>query len=223
MNDRIHAYLDGELPLEALTEAEIAEVLAFEQELGTVTASLRAVAVPDLSARVMASLPAQGPRPRPWARAMEGLREALWSVRTFTVTWRPAYALGGVAAMVGLLSLWPAGAGGPITPSAVTGGNMVATTTEAERPALYVQFRLDAPEADRVELAGSFTGWTPEYELVETAEGVWTALIPLEPGVHDYTFVINGEQWVLDPYAPQVDDDFGGSNNRLFLPQPDQV
>ena len=94
---------------------------------------------------------------------------------------------------------------------------------QAERPALYVQFRLEAPNAQSVALAGSFTGWTPEYELVEGSEGVWSALVPLEPGVHDYTFIVDGEQWVIDPAAPLVDDDFGGSNNRLFLPQPDQA
>jgi hypothetical protein len=38
--------------------------------------------------------------------------------------------------------------------------------------------------------------------------------------VHDYTFVIDGERMVVDPYAPRVADSFGGSNSRLFLPAP---
>ena len=85
---------------------------------------------------------------------------------------------------------------------------------------LYVQFRLEAPEASTVRLAGSFNGWKPTYELREAAPGVWTALVPLDPGVYDYTFVVDGKQWVPDPYAPQVDDSFGGTNSRLFLPAP---
>jgi 1,4-alpha-glucan branching enzyme len=85
---------------------------------------------------------------------------------------------------------------------------------------LYVQFRLEAPGASRVELAGSFTEWQPEYQLREISPGVWTALVPLDPGVHDYTFVVDGERMVVDPYAPSVEDSFGGNNSRLFLPAP---
>jgi len=44
--------------------------------------------------------------------------------------------------------------------------------------------------------------------------------VPLEPGVHDYAFVLDGERWVVDPDAPQVDDDFGGANNRLPIISP---
>jgi 1,4-alpha-glucan branching enzyme len=83
-----------------------------------------------------------------------------------------------------------------------------------------VQFRLQAPGAARVALAGSFTGWKPEYELHESEPGTWTALVPLKPGVHDYTFVVDGHEWIPDPNAPQVADDFGGRNSRLFLPAP---
>ncbi|MEX0912764.1 MAG: glycogen-binding domain-containing protein, partial [Gemmatimonadota bacterium] len=90
------------------------------------------------------------------------------------------------------------------------------------QPTIYVQFRLDAPGAQRVELAGSFTDWAPAHQLHETGAGVWTVVVPLEPGVHDYTFVIDGERWIVDPNAPSVEDDFGGSNSRLFLPAPVQ-
>jgi hypothetical protein len=68
-----------------------------------------------------------------------------------------------------------------------------------------------------VMLAGSFTEWQPAYELVETTPGVWTVLVALQPGVHDYAFIIDGESWVADPAAPSVDDGFGGSNSRLAL------
>jgi hypothetical protein len=42
--------------------------------------------------------------------------------------------------------------------------------------------------------------------------------VPLRPGVHDYAFVVDGERWVADPNAPQVDDSFGGTNSRISLP-----
>ncbi len=71
-----------------------------------------------------------------------------------------------------------------------------------------------------VHLAGSFSDWEPHYELTESSPGHWTALIPMRPGVHDYSFLVNGEQWVADPHAPRVADGFGGENSRLALVEP---
>ena len=86
---------------------------------------------------------------------------------------------------------------------------------------LYVQFRLEAPGAASVELAGSFTNWNSAVRLDETIPGVWSTLVALEPGVYDYAFVIDGQTWVVDPVAPRVEDGFGGVNSRLFLTRPD--
>jgi len=85
---------------------------------------------------------------------------------------------------------------------------------------VFVQFRLDAPHASAVRLAGSFTGWKPTYTLQQVTSGVWSILIPLEPGVHDYAFVVDGTEWVADPAAPKVDDGFGGINSRLSVLLP---
>lgn len=46
--------------------------------------------------------------------------------------------------------------------------------------------------------------------------------LPITPGVHDYAFVVDGERWVADPYAPGIDDGFGGRNSRLTLLAPNQ-
>jgi 1,4-alpha-glucan branching enzyme len=74
--------------------------------------------------------------------------------------------------------------------------------------------------ARQVALAGSFSDWQPAYALQQVAEGVWTIVLPIAPGVHDYAFVVDGEQWVTDPFAPQVDDGFGGANSRLTVLAP---
>ena len=57
-------------------------------------------------------------------------------------------------------------------------------------------------------------------QLSETAPGVWSAMVPLDPGVHDYTFLVDGQEWVVDPNATNVEDSFGGMNSRLFLAAP---
>jgi 1,4-alpha-glucan branching enzyme len=90
----------------------------------------------------------------------------------------------------------------------------------APSPQVYVQFRLEAAGASQVALAGSFTGWKPEFEMRESAPGVWSILLPLRPGIHDYAFIVDGERWVADPHALQVEDGFGGANSRIALPAP---
>jgi hypothetical protein len=123
---------------------------------------------------------------------------------------RPAYPL---AAAVLLLLIFSQ-TNQPPPPGNATPPPVVDTVT------IFVQFRLDAPEASNVHLVGSFTGWKPAYALRETAPGIWSVVVPLEPGVHDYAFLVNGK-WITDPVAPAVDDGFGGANSRLLVVVPD--
>jgi hypothetical protein len=201
MNDRTHAYLDGELPREALTPHELSEALAFQDAVGGRLAALRDVPVPDLTARIMAQLPATPVEVREpvWTR----FAAWLWRPRTLSLQYRPAYLAAGLA-FAGMATV--------VVPASVQ--------NQAVAPDMYVQFRIEVPAASDVRLAGSFTGWRPELALHEVAPGVWTTLVPLQPGVHDYTFLVDGERWVVDPYATNVEDSFGGSNSRLFLPTP---
>jgi hypothetical protein len=134
----------------------------------------------------------------------------LWAPLVVTVEFRPAYAL---VALAGALMF------AAVLPYQRSIGNhppMVATT-QAVNEKVYVQFRLQASEASDVRLAGSFTHWQPQYQLHETAPGLWTVMLPLEPGVHDYAFIVDGRRWVTDPYAPTIQDGFGGTNSRITL------
>jgi hypothetical protein len=210
--DRIHAVLDGELARDSLQPDELARLAVMEAALAEVAGALRATPVPELTQRVMRALPPEpAPRPGPWER----VQRWLWAPREFALTFRPAYALAGfaTAALAGVLLLSP-----PSSQSGAGAAGPVAAVSPSQR--VYVQFRLDVNDASRVEVAGSFTGWEPTVELHQRTPGIWTALVPLDPGVHDYTFVIDGRRWIPDPTAPQVSDDFGGTNSRLFLPAP---
>lgn len=212
MTDRIHAYLDGELPLGALSPDERARAARLRDVAEHVARRLAVAPAPDLSARVMAALPKPAPRVAAWRRVAAWL----WTPRPVVVAFRPAYGLAGAFAVLVALPLLP-----DAVPSASRSVGTIPVQVAAERPApppVYVQFRLEANDADRVALAGTFTGWEPRVALRETRPGVWTALVPLRPGVHDYAFVVDGERWVADPAAPQVDDSFGGTNSRISLP-----
>lgn len=212
MNTRSHRYLDGDLAENALTPDERAWADAMRGMLEQAVTHVRAEPVPDLAARVMAALPAEAPRRHPWRVAMDWL----WRPRPVRLTLRPAYALAGGAFAVAAAAVVLPSLDESVSPPAAV-QQVVAPGGEGA-PVVYVQFRLQT-QASQVALAGSFTGWQPTLELQQTTPGVWTALVPLQPGVHDYVFVVNGTEWVPDPTAPQqVDDSFGGTNSRISLP-----
>jgi len=135
----------------------------------------------------------------------------LWAPRDISI--RPAFALVGIGAALIFSLVFYQGEAPPVTGQVARDGVGVA-------PYVFVRFRLEAA-ASRVQLAGSFTNWEPRYELRQYAPGIWTITVPLTEGVHDYAFVVNGREWVPDPYAPQIDDGFGGTNSRLKLLSPD--
>jgi Glycogen recognition site of AMP-activated protein kinase len=208
MNDHIHQHLDGDRA--ALSPDERAAADAFARTLDAAAAHLRAVPAPDLAARVMAALPARAPAVPAWRKAAEWL----WNPRPVRLIFRPAYAFAGAAFAAVAAVLVPTLDRGDAAPVAVT-----APAPTSAAPVVYVQFRLESAQARQVALAGTFTGWQPTLQLEEKEPGVWTALVPLKPGVHDYVFVVDGERWMPDPNAPQqVDDSFGGTNSRISLP-----
>src|SRR5215208_405724 len=136
---------------------------------------------PDLTRSVMRRVTALGvPRAEP--NVLRRLVDRLWMPREVQLQWRPAYALAGAAAILMLAIFIPYGWQ---TPAAEPPSLATATAD----PRLFVQFRLDAPDAMDVRLAGSFTNWQPQYELHETSSGIWTITLPLAAGVHDYAFV----------------------------------
>jgi 1,4-alpha-glucan branching enzyme len=73
-------------------------------------------------------------------------------------------------------------------------------------------FKISAPEAGAVQLAGSFNEWDPQArQLRVDGRGVWKTSMMLEPGVYEYRFMIDGE-WNNDINAPCVPNPFGADN-----------
>jgi hypothetical protein len=213
INSRIHACLDGDLCRSDLSAAEREELAELERDLAPAVRYAGSVPAVDLRASVMQRLP-EALAPLPWhERARTSMRRgwsAFWAPRRVSFEVRPSFAL----AMVLALALVPAGIFRGIGADAPS-----AAADEDTRPIL-VQFRLDAPEASTVSLAGSFSGWDAAIELWQSAPGVWTATVPLRPGVHDYLFLVDSVEWVTDPLIRPVEDDFGGMNSRLLLTTP---
>ena len=86
---------------------------------------------------------------------------------------------------------------------------------------VYVQFVVEAGAAESVHLAGDFSDWEPTISLDDSdGDGIWSGRVPLEPGVHEYMFVIDGSEWVPDPNAAASRDDGFGRQNSLLAVSP---
>ncbi len=213
MDDRIDQYLDGRLDATALTPQERAQADTVGHVAGELRRFVVARPAPDLAAAIMRRIEPLGPpaaerAPQPWWTSLAG---ALWAPRQVSFRIRPAYGLLAAAAVALVVAASPLArrSSWPIAP------------VPATAPQVFVQFHLEAPTASDVRLAGSFTNWQPAYALHQASPGVWTATLPLAPGVHQYVFVVDGQQWVPDPHARQVDDGFGGVNSQIALLLPE--
>ena len=74
-------------------------------------------------------------------------------------------------------------------------------------------FQLIAPEAEEVLLLGDFTNWEENPILLRHQnDGIWKISLPLEPGRHEYRFIVDG-QWCDDVRSTHhIPNPFGGQN-----------
>ena len=79
-------------------------------------------------------------------------------------------------------------------------------------------FRLEAPYATKVFVAGSFNDWSPvATPLMRDEAGIWTRSVNLGPGEYEYRFVIDG-MWSDDPAnTTQRCNEFGTKNCILAV------
>ena len=86
-----------------------------------------------------------------------------------------------------------------------------------------VKFVLIAPQASKVSVVGDFNGWDVRATPMSSqgGAGTWTVYIPLELGLHTYSFVVDGSHFVPDPSAPIAPDDgFGHPSSVVLVRKP---
>lgn len=98
----------------------------------------------------------------------------------------------------------------PATPALVRVGER---TAEGRR----VRFALRVQGAERVEIAGDFSDWRPLP--MEEVSGVWQITRFLAPGVHHFSFLVDGE-WAMPADAPGLVDDGWGRQNASIVVEP---
>jgi hypothetical protein len=84
-----------------------------------------------------------------------------------------------------------------------------------ERHGSELEFRLAAPAAGRVELAGDFTDWRP-VSLVRDGRW-WRVRLPVPVGVHHLNVRLDGGAWMAPPGIPAAADEFGGRTGVLVV------
>jgi len=80
-----------------------------------------------------------------------------------------------------------------------------------------VNFKLHAPEARDVFLAGGFNAWNHEDNpMNRNRNGTWKTTLSLAPGRYEYRFVVDG-QWRDDPGNPERTPNEFGTFNSIIL------
>jgi 1,4-alpha-glucan branching enzyme len=91
-------------------------------------------------------------------------------------------------------------------------GEEIENMAVARAPKKRVTFKLIAPEAEQVILAGTFNGWDDGATLKRDAKGIWKTQVSLEPGRYEYRFRVDGH-WRDDPECPsRIPNTFGTEN-----------
>lgn len=80
-----------------------------------------------------------------------------------------------------------------------------------------VRFQIAGGVAERIALAGSFTDWQPRP--MRRDRDLWVLDLVLEPGIHHFGFLLDGERWFVPGHAPGLVDDGWGRKNASFVIQ----
>ena len=80
------------------------------------------------------------------------------------------------------------------------------------------RFVIYQPDAERVEITGSFISWNTIPMKKMGASGYWEIVVDLHQGEHRYSYILENGKRIPDPtILTREKDDFGGENSILDL------
>ncbi len=81
-----------------------------------------------------------------------------------------------------------------------------------------VEFKISAPGANWVGIAGDFNGWKPDTLTAKKDKtGAWKASVTVPTGTYEYKFVVDGS-WITDPTCSRrTVNSFGTENSVLVV------
>lgn len=93
----------------------------------------------------------------------------------------------------------------------------LSTEITRDEEGIPVVFRFVDHRAKKVCLGGSFNEWSPQAHCMKQEKGVWTVSLSLLPGRYPYLFLIDDQDWELDPGATLSEDTGFGSKNSVLI------
>ena len=83
-----------------------------------------------------------------------------------------------------------------------------------------VIFKVRAPGAQSVNLAGDFNAWNlSSHPMEKSDEGIWELGLMLAPGRYEYKLVVDGHWWEGIGGAKSLRNPFGTLNRVLIVPE----
>ena len=144
--------------------------------------------------------------------------DALWTPHTLRWNLASAIAVASLCLVVGA-GLYAGGLFRQPSDQRVT--DEARSTDSPASSIVLVRLVVVQPGARTVEAAGDFNGWNPaRTPLEQISNGAWTVTIPLQPGRYEYMYVVDGQQWIADPFAAEQNDDGFGSRNAVLEVRP---
>ncbi len=73
------------------------------------------------------------------------------------------------------------------------------TPAKASGPESEVVFEFEDADAVKVSVVGSFNDWNKDKNPMKKENGIWKCSLNLKSGRHEYQFVVNDTDWIVDP------------------------
>lgn len=81
-----------------------------------------------------------------------------------------------------------------------------------------VEFEFEDADAKKVSVVGAFNDWNKDANQMKLENGIWKCTINLKSGKHEYQFVVNDTDWVVDPKSGSaVKNKFEGMNSVIEI------
>jgi hypothetical protein len=160
--------------------------------------------------RLVAALRAQSPSPGSAGETPAPATHGSWWRRPMTIRFSPLVGLAAAASCAAVISLATLGTT-RLTP-------VVAVAPAAPETVHVVRFVLVDRAARSVALVGDFNAWKPDKHVATPGDnGAWTISVPLTRGRHEYAFIVDGERWTPDPFAPPSVDEFDTRSSVITI------
>ncbi|MBN1906457.1 MAG: glycogen-binding domain-containing protein [Deltaproteobacteria bacterium] len=97
-------------------------------------------------------------------------------------------------------------------------GRIPVNRPETSVESVSKRFVVYMPEAQNVQIAGSFTNWNSVPMKMVGPSGYWEIELDVARGEHKYVFIVGGDKKIADPtILLRERDDFGSENSVLVV------